>query len=172
MRVLVVFESIWGNTRTLAEAMARALEGTCTVSLVDSDTAPVRVEGYDLVIVGGPTHAFSMSRPSTRQAAAKRDAGAHPAARGIREWLDELEPITTDTPAAAFDTRVAAPRLPGSAAKAIRHELRSRGFQVSARPKSFHVHDYEGPLVEGEVERAQAWALGIRDVVVPAGSTP
>ncbi len=158
MRVLVVYESLWGNTKKVAEAVARALGSTATVTLVDTDSAPDEVEGYDLVIVGGPTHAFSMSRKSTRDGARQQDVDVHVPARGIREWLDDLTPLKAPVPAAAFDTRVNSPRLPGSAAKAARHELRSRGFDVAIRPVSFRVDGTQGPLIDGELERAAAWA--------------
>ncbi|MDJ0333879.1 hypothetical protein QMG83_01430 [Salinibacterium sp. G-O1] len=169
MRVLVVHESLWGNTRKVAEAVARALEPIATVDVVDTDSAPDVVEGYDLLIVGGPTHAFSMSRKSTREGARQQDADVHVPARGIREWLDDLTPVTVPIPSAAFDTRVNSPRLPGSAAKAARHELRSRGFDVAIKPVSFRVHGYQGPLVDGELERAAAWARGlVSGLAVPA----
>ena len=168
MRVLVVFESIWGNTRTLAEAMARALEGTCTVSLVDSDTAPVRVEGYDLVIVGGPTHAFSMSRLSTREGAISRGASSGGREVGLREWVGALPSGAHAGRLATFDTRVASVRhLPGSAAKAAGRLARRHGYPL-AGVESFYVDDVEGPLLEGETVRATEWGRALARAVVPA----
>ena len=161
MRTLIVYESLWGNTKQVAEVVAHELESTATVDLVDTDSAPNVVEGYDLVIVGGPTHAFSMSRKSTREGAKQQDAAVHVPQRGIREWLDDLTPVETPIPAAAFDTRVDSPRMPGSAAKAARHELRSRGFDVAIKPVTFRVLGYQGPLVHGELERAAAWAKSL-----------
>jgi hypothetical protein len=64
--------------------------------------------------------------------------------------------------AVAFDTRVNTPRLPGSAAKAARHELRSLGFDVGTKAKTFRVHGYEGPLIDGELERAAKWARALQ----------
>ena len=161
MRILIVYESLWGNTKKVAETVSQALESTATVNFVDTDSAPNVVEGYDLVIVGGPTHAFSMSRKSTRDAAKQQDAAVHVPQRGIREWLDDLTPVETPIPAAAFDTRVDSPRMPGSAAKAARHELRSRGFDVAIKPVTFRVVGYQGPLVDGELERAATWARNL-----------
>jgi hypothetical protein len=158
MRALVVYETLWGNTGRIAEAVAAELEKTMAVDLMDSDSAPSSTEGYDLVVVGGPTHAFSMSRPRTRHGAVEQNGAPHNPSRGIREWLDALHPTASPVPAGTFDTRVDTPRLPGSAAKAARHELRSLGFDVSTKAKSFRVHGYEGPLINGEVERAAEWA--------------
>ena len=155
MRALVVYESLWGNTEKVARAIAAKLGGDVTV--LDSDAAPLSVDGFDLLVVGGPTHAFSMTRASTRaDAVASYDAPYLPT-RGIREWLNELQRPAAEMPAIAFDTRVDKPRLPGSSAKAARHELRSLGFDTSVKQRTFRVHGYEGPLLDGELERAAAW---------------
>jgi menaquinone-dependent protoporphyrinogen IX oxidase len=58
MRALIVYESLWGNTAQIARAVADELAKTMTVEVVDSDAAPVTVEGYDMIAVGGPTLAF------------------------------------------------------------------------------------------------------------------
>lgn len=158
MRALVVYESLWGNTEKVARAVAERLAGIGAVEVVDSDAAPASVDGYDLVVVGGPTHAFSMTRATTRVEAVKSHSAPHEPARGIREWFNELDRPATAIPAIAFDTRVDRPRLPGSAAKSARHELRSLGFETSVKQKTFRVHGYEGPLLDGELERARAWA--------------
>ncbi|CAN5123815.1 flavodoxin family protein [soil metagenome] len=158
MRALVVFESLWGNTEQVARAIAGELESTMSVDVVDSDAAPATLEGYDLLVVGGPTHAFSMTRPATREGAVKQNGAPGAPSRGIREWIAQLPTGALQLPAVTFDTRVDSPRLPGSAAKGARHELRSLGFDVRIKPKSFHVHGYGGPLVEGELHEATEWA--------------
>lgn len=168
MRALTVYESIWGNTEQLARAVARALKPGRVVDLFSSDDAPASVDGYDLIVVGGPTHAFSMSRPATRETAKKQHAASRVPTRGIREWIGALQPASSPTAVVAFDTRVDSPRLPGSAAKVARHELRSLGFSADAKPMSFHVHGYQGPLVDGELDRAAAWALSLAPALAPA----
>lgn len=158
MRALIVYESIWGNTEQIARAIAEALQAEMTVEVIDAQTAPESVADYDLVIVGGPTHAFSMSRPMTRQNAVDQQHAPKLVTKGIREWLDALQPVTNAIPALAFDTRIDSPRLPGSAAKAARHELRSHGFHVPVKAETFRVRAAEGPLLDGELARAVAWA--------------
>ena len=158
MRALVVYESLWGNTEKVARAVAETLTGIGTVDVVESDSAPTSVEGYDLVMVGGPMHAFSMTRAATRTEAVTAHTAPHLPGRGIREWLSELDTPAPPIPAAAFDTRVDKPRLPGSAAKSARHELRSLGFETSVKAETFRVQGYEGPLLDGELDRARAWA--------------
>jgi hypothetical protein len=157
----VVFESLWGNTEKVAREIARELGSSMDVDVFDSDAAPGDLAAYNLVVAGGPTHAFSMSRPSTREGAVKSNGAPQAPERGIREWLDTIVAVTRPIRAVTFDTRVESPRLPGSAAKAARHELRSLGFDVSTKAESFHVHGYEGPLADGELERAAIWARGL-----------
>lgn len=165
MRVIVVFESLWGNTGRVARAIADGLEHHTPAELVTAEAAPTQLEPYDLVVVGGPTHAFSMSRPSTRESAVQTKSAPAVVTRGIREWLEEVNPVFYPILAATFDTKVAAPRLPGSAAKAARSELRALGFDVSAPSQTFRVHGYEGPLVEGELERAEQWGVALGALV-------
>lgn len=157
MRALVVYESLWGNTLTIAEAVADGLRHRMAVDVLSADDAPPSVDGYELLVVGGPTHAFSMSRAATRHTAVADQGAPSEPDRGIREWIDELQEPSSPVRAATFDTRVDAPRLPGSAAKAARHELRSKGFDTAIKPVSFRVHGYGGPLVDGEVARAVEW---------------
>lgn len=158
MRALVVYETLWGNTEKVARSIAERLRVGADVDVVDSDAAPESVDGYDLIMVGGPTHAFSMTRPATRDEAVKGHSAPHQPQRGIREWLDQLVRPSTKVPVATFDTRVDQPRLPGSAAKAAKHELRSLGFDTELKQQTFRVHGYEGPLLDGELERASNWA--------------
>ncbi|MDL5486247.1 flavodoxin family protein [Microbacterium wangruii] len=161
MRALIVYESLWGNTEKIARAVAETLAGTGTVDVVESDSAPASLDGYDLLVVGGPTHAFSMPRPATRAEAVTSHGAPHAPERGIREWLAGLTAGLASIPVAAFDTRVDKPRLPGSAAASARRELRRLGFDTALKPATFRVHGYEGPLLEGEIERAHAWAAGL-----------
>ena len=108
----------------MADAVARGLGDDVTVLEV-TDAPATLPEDVAVLVVGGPTHAFSMTRPGTRQDAEKRGAPGHPAC-GIREWLEELAPAA-DLEVATFDTRVTkVRRLPGSAARAAAKELSRR----------------------------------------------
>ncbi|MGO4103733.1 flavodoxin family protein [Leifsonia sp. YAF41] len=168
MQALVVYETIWGNTEQVARAIATGLRGTFNVDVMDSETAPNVVNTYDLVVVGGPTHGFSMTRASTREGAVTERGAPQAPERGIREWLVALTPPGRAVAATTFDTRVNAPRLPGSAAKAAKRELKELGFDIVVKQKSFHVHGYEGPLIDGELDRAEQWG---RDIAKAASAT-
>jgi hypothetical protein len=155
VRSLVVVESVFGNPRQIAEAIGQGLSGRSEVRVVDVADAPADPQGFDLLVVGGPTHAFGMTRPSTRRSAADQAGGSITAAEtGLREWLDALPPGTAG--AAAFDTRMVRPRTPGASRGAAKR-LRRRGFRLVAKPETFRVTDSQGPLKDGEIERATAW---------------
>jgi hypothetical protein len=155
LRGFVVYESMFGNTARIAQAVVDGLKGYLDVeqhSVADGQ----QPESPDLLVIGGPTHAFSLSRATTRQDAVNQGANADPTI-GLREWLEELS-AGNDTPFAAFDTRVdMVRRLPGSAAKAAAKMARRRGYQLITRPESFYVQDVPGPLLDGEVRRAEVW---------------
>lgn len=161
MSVLVVVESMWGNSRQVAEAAAEGLGAH--VPVVNVSEAPVPLpQDVDTLVLGGPTHAFSMSRASTRQEAAAKGAAEGNVTSGIREWLDAL-PTHDHLRVATFDTRVASVRhLPGSAAKAAAKEVRHRHLGQVIATESFYVADTAGPLLDGELDRARAWGASLQ----------
>jgi flavodoxin len=164
-RALVVFESMFGNTQRIAEAVKQGLSSHLPADLLEVGTAPHALgEGVELLVVGGPTHAFGMSRPGTREDATQQ-AGGHVVSAGIglREWFSRLERTPGKVTVAAFDTRIAKPRIPGSAARAAEKRLRKLGFRVAVASESFYVTGTAGPLVEGEEERARAWGEKLGD---------
>lgn len=166
MRALVVYESMFGNTRHVAEAVARGL-GSAVRTVPVTQAHEENLSDYDLVVVGGPTHAHGMSRESTRHGAAeqteKPDSGLtlEPDAEseGVREWLDSLP--SGGGRAAAFDTRIdLAAVLTGRAGKGIAKKLRKHGFELVADPESFLV-DKQSALEPGEEERAEQWGRSL-----------
>jgi len=177
-RALIVYESMFGNTEKVAAAIRDGLSTVIDTELVRVDQASGRIPmDARLLVVGGPTHAFSMSRASTRTDAGKQGEVAMPVEFGIREWLGALPDRTTTTMSATFDTRITkVRRLPGSAAKSAAKILRRRNFRAMVPPESFFVDDTTGPIDEHELERARQWGeeLGkeLRSVLdtIPGGS--
>jgi hypothetical protein len=164
VRGFVVYESLFGNTARIAQAVVDGLKDHLDVEQHDVAEGQLP-EGADLLVMGGPTHAFSMSRANTRQDAVNQGAKADPTI-GLREWLEEL-PEGNDTPFAAFDTRVdMVRRLPGSAAKSATKVARKRGYQLLTRPESFYVQDTPGPLLDGEAQRAEVWGAQLAQSLV------
>ncbi|MBW6439609.1 flavodoxin domain-containing protein [Actinoplanes hulinensis] len=162
MRALVVYESMFGNTAAVAQAVAEGLAGPFEVTLADVHERP-SVTGVDLLVVGAPTHAFGLSRPSTRADAVKHGeirAGARET--GIREYLDATPPLA-GLPVAAFDTRMDTRFPTGSAARKALRRLHSLGGQPVMPAEDFRVGGMTGPLVDGEIERARRWARQVAD---------
>jgi hypothetical protein len=163
MRALVVYESMFGNTRRIADAIADGMADGSDVSVFDVADAPQRVpDDVDLLVVGGPTHAFSMSRLATRRDAARRGGAYTDVPEGLREWLHALPAPTSACAFAAFDTRVDMPLLPGAASHSASRVARKLGFQV-VDVTSFLVEGYEGPLVDGQLQRAREWGHGLTE---------
>jgi len=137
-RALLVHESMFGNTARVAEAVARGLErGGYDVSLVDVALAPTGPLETDVVVVGAPTHGFSLSRPNTREDAVRRGADPAHAGTGVREWIDTLPRDAKGQLAATFDTRVRKVRRLPAAAPKIARVLRKRGFALVENPTGF-----------------------------------
>src|SRR5688572_22660034 len=71
MKALIVYESMYGNTRQVAEVVAASLHATCDVELVVAEDARVDARDVDLIVVGGPTHVHGLASAMTRRSAAK-----------------------------------------------------------------------------------------------------
>jgi len=170
---LVVFESMFGNTQKIAVAVMEGLSSHIPTAILEVGTAPdVLADDVALLVVGGATHAFGMSRPRTREDATRQAGGQVVSeGNGFREWLTSVERKTRNVAAAAFDTRIDKPRVPGSAARGAEKRLRKLGFRIAAPSESFYVTGVTGPLVEGETERARLWgeelARGVLTWAVP-----
>lgn len=169
MRALVVYESMFGNSGKVARAIADGLRvARVDVELVNAaDAAAPYGDLVELLVVGGPTHAFSMTRHNTRDDAVRQGGSAEAAGSGIREWIEHLHKGPHSEMVATFDTRVDKVRhLPGSAAKSAAKALRKVGYRTLVASESFYVDDVAGPLLDGEEERARAWGerLGVNAV--------
>ncbi len=169
MRALVIYESMFGNTWTVADAIADGVGTRFMVESIEVSEAPTVIgEEFDLVIVGGPTHQFGMSRPGSRGDAAKQaDRALISREIGIREWLDRVT-LNGQVTAAAFDTQMSEPRwlrFVGSAAGKIEKKLKRIGFTVAVPAKHFYVTGMKGPLADGEIQRARQWGEQIASAV-------
>lgn len=173
MRALVVYESMFGDNRQVAMAIAAGLEASgVTADAVEVGVAPLRVPiGVDLVVAGSPNHAWSMPRAATRQdAATKTDQPLVSQGIGVREWLASAA-LPPGTRTAAYDTRGTRPKAVvrfDHASTSIDKGLSTLGGRRLADPEHFLVTDTTGPLEPGEVERARAWGTRLgRELPTP-----
>jgi hypothetical protein len=171
-RAMVVFESMFGNTEHVAHGVARGLEAAGVPTRV-SDVTATRAEippTVDLLVVGAPTHAFSLSRPKTRIEAVRQGADEAKVATGLREWLETVSPPDRRVHVAVYDTRVKkVRRMPAAAGPSAARLAKRRGFAAVDRPIAFLVDDMQGPLVEGEAERATSWGTSLAaEVLAPS----
>jgi hypothetical protein len=179
MKALVVYESMYGNTRHVAEAIAEGLRWSIPTDVVLAhDAGTLDLEEVELVVAGAPTHAWGLSRKRTRDGAAL-DAIKHPdhllesvaTKTGVREWLHGLEHHVAFR-GVAFDTRLDKPKVvTGSAARAIQRGLHRAGVSVIAKPQSFVVTGMAGPLAAGEIERANQWGEELGRVIAKLTET-
>ena len=165
MSALVVYESMYGNTDSIARAIAEGIENVMPVTVVNVNHAVASsLLAIDLLVVGAPTHVHGLSRPNSRAAAISSASAALPldvdaVGTGVREWLAGIE--TSARCFAAFDTRVDMPRwMTGAAAPVISRLLRSRGLESIVIPEDFLVTD-ETRLVSTELTRAKQWGLDL-----------
>lgn len=158
-RALVVFESMYGNTQHIAEAIAEGLASQLPVEVAEVSAAPlVLPPDIGLVVLGGPTHRFGLSRPASRERAAAKHEPLS-VGLGLRDWIEQVEWEPGRLVAATFDTKRGAPRFFwGSAARAARKAVRARSVLVLGA-KDFYVTfgADEDALEPGELERARAW---------------
>jgi flavodoxin len=152
MKALVLYDSFFGNTEKIALSVAESLRANAEVQVIRVNEAdPSSVIGIDLLVLGSPTRGF---RPS----------------EGITAFLNKLTPGSLNgINAAAFDTRVDTAVINskmlrfmaktfGYADKVMVNELQKKGANLISIGQGFIVNGNEGPLKDGELERAAEWA--------------
>jgi Flavodoxin domain len=169
MKSLVVYESWFGNTKELAQVVADALAEAGEVKLVSVDDPLPKLDDFDLLIVGAPTHVHGLSSGRSRKGAIEQRGVDGDPGIGVRGWIEAL-PMLRRPQVAVFDTRAHKPELlVGSAAHGIARRLVKRGYRLAAEPESFFVDGTPGPLEDGELERAAAWGQMLAsEVMAPA----
>jgi flavodoxin len=157
MKALIVYDSVFGNTAKVAQAMAEALQASALpVSQVTTD----QLRGLNLLIVGSPTRSF---RPTPaiskflKSLSKDQLAGVRAATFDTRIWLNTID-------SAAFRFLV---DKGGYAANTMAHAIKKKGGTLDVLPEGFLVTGEEGPLKEGELERAAAWAQQLAQTVRP-----
>jgi len=143
MKVLIAYDTTFGNTEGVAREIAGALGKRFEVTCKRADEVEIpELRDADLVLVGGPTHFWGMSGR-------------------VKKFFDRLEGESFgDKLAAAFDTKYPYP-LSGSAAPGIERRLRELGFKIVVPYMSFYIKGGKGPLGEGELKKCARFAENI-----------
>jgi len=142
MNALIVYDSQYGNTERIAQAIADTLREFGEVRAIRLDPGqPVKLQVVDMLIVGCPTQGW---RPTP----------------AVQVFLEEVSSERLPGIAVAcFDIRFRMPRwMTGSAARVMARKLQEKGVSLLSPPESFFVKGTEGPLRSGEVDRAATWA--------------
>jgi flavodoxin I len=155
MKALVVYDSIFGNTEQIAQSIGSAIGSPPDVEVLRvNGVHPDHLLSLELLLVGSPTRGF---RPTP----------------DIVEFLKNMPDNSLQgVKAAAFDTRLGVNdidspvvrtlvKIGGYAARPIADRLKKKGASLLLYPEGFFVKGSGGPLGEGELERAAAWAKEI-----------
>jgi flavodoxin I len=152
MKVLIIFDSYYGNTNLIALAIKDALEEYCDViaKKYDEETI-INLEGIDLLIVGSPTQHRKATLP-------------------IQQFLSDLKKLELKNfPTIVFDTRYKESIWKsGSAGKYIAKRIKKSGCKLIMPPESFFVTIEDGNLEEYESRRASNWAKEIGEKLIPS----
>jgi len=156
MKVLIVYDSVFGNTEKIAQVIGNAMGSQAEINILRvGNVKPEHLTGLDVLIVGSPTRGFKPTKAITNFLKRIPKNGL----KGVK--------------VAAFDTRFTMStieesrvlpffvRLFGYAAKPISDRLKKKGGELIIPPEGFFVEGVEGPLKEGEIERAASWAKEI-----------
>jgi len=152
MKAMVVYDSVHGNTRQVAETVAEALRVAADVETREvTEVEPGQLTGLDVLIVGAPTHAFQPT--AAARAFLKRIPPG--ALRGARVAAFDTRISEEDVGSGVFSFFV---KFFGYAAEPIAARLKRKGGDLTLPPEGFFVLESEGPLKAGELERAANWA--------------
>lgn len=161
MKVVVVYESLWGNTAAIARAIAEGI-GPEARALSTSEASGAAIADADLIIAGAPLLGFRLADDKMRQAIRANEGNApkppdlsHPS---MRSWLDSI--TGGHGRSAAFETRIW--WSPGGATGAITIGLEKAGYRPLVKAQRFIVKGKYGPLRDGELERARHWGEEIK----------
>jgi len=152
LKTLIIYDSIFGNTEKIAQAIGNSLSSRENVeTLRVSDVKPEQLIGLELLIVGSPTRVFKPTK-------------------AITDFLNKIPlNVLKGVQVAAFDTRISTVdvnsrflnilvKMFGYASGPIAYKLKKKGGSMIIRPEGFFVKDSKGPLKDGELERAEDWA--------------
>jgi flavorubredoxin len=156
MKAIVVYESHWGNTAAIANAIAEGI-GPETIALSTAQAVGDALAGVDLIVAGAPVLGFSLPTEDMLKGLAREATPPVLSNPSMRSWLAALPKGTGRS--AAFETRIW--WSPGGSIKGIQRELEKAGYPTLVAAERFIVKDRYGPLKDGELERAKQWGADL-----------
>jgi len=158
MKTLIVYDSVFGNTEQVARAIGNSLGSKETVETFRvSDVQQEHLTGLGTLIVGSPTRAFKPTKAITGFLKKIPSNGLS----GVRVAAFDTRISTADVKSRLLNLLV---KLFGYAAQPIADKLEKKGGKLIVPPEGFFVKDSEGPLKDGELERAANWAKTVLKV--------
>jgi flavodoxin len=152
MKIIIVYDTFFGNTEQIAFAIRDALNPNGGAeALRVGEAKPDQLTGLDYLVVGSPTRGFRPSKPISGLLKSIPAGGL----KGVKVASFDTRVSTADVKPGALGFMV---NLFGYAAKPIADALVKKGGTLVVPPEGFIVEGSEGPLREGELERAAAWA--------------
>ncbi|MFA6588456.1 MAG: flavodoxin family protein [Patescibacteria group bacterium] len=153
MKTLIIYDSQFGNTEKIAQAIGSAFGDEARV-VRPTEVKLDELKNVNLLIVGSPTQG---GRPTP----------------ALQKFLDDIPSDgLKGIKVATFDTRFLLKdqnfalrmlmKTIGYAADKIIKILVAKGGQQVMPPEGFIVKGKEGPLAEGEMERADEWTKLIK----------
>jgi len=155
MKALVVYDSVFGNTEKVACAIRDSL-GSDVEALHVGDVKHEQLTGLDYLVVGSPTRAFNPTKAITTFL--KKIPGD--SLKGVKVAAFDTRLATEDVNSSVLNVLV---KFFGYAAKPIGDRLQKKGGNLAVPPEGFYVEGTEGPLKDGELERAAAWTKQINE---------
>lgn len=134
-RAIVIYDTKFGNTEKIARTLASGIEKQgAKVDCIKADEVDInKLVEYDFLAIGGPTHAFGVSKP-------------------MKAFLEKLRSVDLKGKKAfAFDTKYKS-WLAGSAGKGIEKTLKGLGMSIAKPHSSAAIKAARGPLEEGMEE--------------------
>jgi hypothetical protein len=150
MDIWIVYDSVFGHTKIIAEAIEDGLVADHH-KVICQDVHEARngpTAKHDILIVGSLTRGYLPTPP-------------------MRDFVANIGRPPAGTFAYAFDTRLDpaalkaslrwAVNIGGYAAPRLSRQLRDKGYAIGGE-EGFVVSGLQGPLRQGEAERARSWA--------------
>ena len=153
MKALIVYDSVFGNTAKVAMSMEAAIKSKCEVKAVQASAfSSDLLQGCTHLFIGSPTRSFQPTALIKRLI--------------VKLSKKELENIQV----CVFDTRMDVEKVDvkiltlftgwfGYANDTMQRKLKRKTASRVIPDSGYLVKESEGPLEDGELERAATWAV-------------